>query len=94
MAAVMATAGAHAAAMAQAIKASGAIVRVEPEEFQRLIGGADQPVVIVSHTRFFGDRYQYLSPYKGLVLHTRTRSPIPLPGRAETIVARSIWIPQ
>jgi hypothetical protein len=84
---------AHAAAIANAIKASGAIVRLEPEDFQRLVGRMEQPLVVVSRTSFFGERYQYLVGYKGLVLHTKARAPLMLPGRSEIISARTIWIP-
>ncbi len=89
----MAESSGHAAAIAQAIKASGAIVRLEPDDFQRLVGRAEQPLVVVAHSRFFGERFQYLTGYKGLVLYTKTRSPIALPGRAEVITARSVWVP-
>ena len=90
----MAHVAAHAAIIAQAIKASGAIVRVEPEEFQRLVGRVDEPVVVMARRSFFGERFQYLTSYKGLILYTKTNGPLALSGRAEIIAARSIWVPQ
>lgn len=89
----MAEAAAAQAAVLQAIKASGAIVRVEPEEFQRLVSRADQPLVVVSTTRFLGERWHYLMGYKGLAFYTKARQPLVLPGRAEVVEAKSIWIP-
>jgi hypothetical protein len=91
----MAEASAHQAAIiAQAIKASGAIVRLEPPDFQRLVGRADQPFVVVAHSRFFGERYEYLFGYKGLILYTKTNAPLAISGRAEIVEARKIWIPR
>ena len=85
-------AAAHAAVM-QAIKASGAIVRLAPVDFERLVNKVESPLVVTGRQRFFGVRYEYLVGYKGLVFYTKSREPVRLPGRAETIEARSIWIP-
>ena len=40
--------GAAAAAIAQAIKASGAIVRMDPNDFQQIVARADEPLVVMS----------------------------------------------
>jgi hypothetical protein len=40
----MAEAAAHAAAIAQAIKASGVLVRVEPMEFLKILKRQDEPL--------------------------------------------------
>lgn len=86
--------GAAAAAyMIQAIKASGAIVQVEPEVFLRLVQETEEPVVIHSASRFLGERHQYLSSYRGFVLHAKSRDPLRPPGRAKVIEARKIWVP-
>lgn len=89
----MVEAGAAHAAMMQAIKASGAIVRLAPMDFERLVIEAESPLVVHSRTRFFGVRYEYIFGHRGLIFYTKSREPIRLPGRAETIEARSIWIP-
>ena len=88
----MAAGAAHVAIM-QAIKASGAIVRLAPPDFERLLGTAESPLVVHSRTSFFGVRYEYLFGHRGLVFYTKSREPIRLPGRAETVEARAIWIP-
>jgi hypothetical protein len=90
----MATGGAaYAAAIAQAIKASGALVRLEPEDFVRLLNKQEEPLVVVARGGLFQPRWQYLMPYKGLVCFTGSAEPVSLPGRAEVIEARKIWIP-
>jgi hypothetical protein len=86
--------GAAAAAIAQAIKASGAIVRVTPEDFQSILSRSEHPLVVMSVFRFFGTTYKYLTGYKGLVFFTKSSSPLQIDGRAELIAARRIWIPR
>jgi len=92
----MATGGAAAAAaaIAQAIKASGVLVRLEPAEFLKILGRApDHPLVVLATGGFFAKNYQYLSSYKGLAFYTKSAEPLQLPAAAEVVAARSIWIP-
>ena len=44
---------AQAAAIAQAIKASGVIERLEPAEFLKILGRQDEPLVVQAHGGFF-----------------------------------------
>ena len=67
----MAVAAVAAAAIAQAIKASGAIVSVEPNEFMTVLSKAEKPVVVVAISGFRKKRYQYLTGYKGFVFYTK-----------------------
>ena len=87
------TNGAAAAATAQAIKASGAIVRVEPLDFMALLERAENPLLVYSESRFFSTSYQYLMGYKGLVFYTKSRTPLDLPRNIEVVTAKKIWIP-
>lgn len=50
-------AGAAAAAIAQAIKASGVVVRLEPPEFLRVLGRADAPLVVHATGGLFRTKY-------------------------------------
>ena len=84
---------AHAAMIAQAIKASGAIVRVGYDEFLRLAERATEPLVVVSYGGLFAKRYQYLMGYKGLVFYTKSADALPLPRGCEVVQAEQIWIP-
>ncbi len=84
---------AAAAAIAQAIKASGAIVRVQPEGFQEILRRQKDPLVIHAHGGFLSKSHQYLTSYKGFAFFAKSPSPIELPGSAEVMEARSIWIP-
>jgi hypothetical protein len=89
----MAAGGAAAAAIIQAIKASGVIVRVEPAEFSRLVDRAKDPLIVVAEGGLFSKNYQYLMSYKGLAFFTKSCAPLPLPGGAELVTAGRIWVP-
>jgi hypothetical protein len=68
----MAEAAAHMAAIAQAIKASGVLVRVEPTEFLKILSRQEEPLVVVAHGGIFRSSWQYLTSYKGLAFFTKS----------------------
>ncbi len=87
-------AGAAAAAIAQAVKASGAIVGMEPDDFMTIVNRSDKPLVVIAPGRIFDRAFRYLVGYKGLVFHTRSKTALMLPGKAEVVHANRIWIPR
>ena len=87
------TVAAQAAAIAQAIKASGVIVRLEPAEFLKILSRQDEPLVVQAHGGFFRSSWRYLTSYKGLAFFTKSAEQLLLPGRAQIVSAASIWIP-
>ena len=91
----MSTTGAAsaAAAIAEAIKASGAIVRMEPGDFQSILSRSEAPLVVQAQGGVFKANYQYLTSYKGLCFFTKSSQPLNLPGQAEVVSAKNIWIP-
>jgi len=93
MSAGAASGAAAQAAIAQAIKASGVLVRIAPEDFLEIIGRQQAPLIVSSTGGFFSTNYQYLSSYKGLAFFTKSPEPLPFPRGAEIVVARKIWIP-
>jgi hypothetical protein len=89
-----AAAGAAAtAAIAQAIRASGVIVKVEPSEFERILARQHGLLVITARGGFFGTKYQYLTSYKGLAFFCQSDTLLSLPSDSELISAGKIWIP-
>lgn len=88
-----ATAAAVAVAIANAIKASGTVVRVSPTDFQAILRKVENPMIVYAEGGFFSTSYQYLVSYKGFAFFTKSSSPVPLPPGVETIVAKNIWIP-
>lgn len=88
-----AEAAAAAAAIAEAVKASGAVIKMKPEEFQKLLDRMQEPLVVVSKGGFFSKNYQYLTSYKGLHFYTKAPQRLHLPGDAEVMAAAKIWMP-
>jgi hypothetical protein len=82
-----------AATIANAIKASGVVVRVEPEDFARILGKADKPLVVYAQGGLISTSHQYLVSYKGLAFFTKSSEQILLPRGTEVIRANKIWIP-
>ena len=82
-----------AAAAATAIKASGAIVRLEPTEFQKLLRRNADGLVVHAVGGVFSSRHKYLMGYKGLTFHTSVREAISLPSTCDVVESKKIWIP-
>jgi hypothetical protein len=89
------SAGASAAysAMVQAVKASGAIVQVEPDAFLTVVSKMAEPLIVISVGGIFKKDFRYLTSYKGLIFYTKSHSQLILPGRTELIAAKQIWVP-
>jgi hypothetical protein len=87
-------AAAHAAVIANAIKASGVVVRVDAGDFLAVLRRVDDPLVVVSYGGVFKKQYKYLTSYKGLAFFTKSPTALVLPPRVEVIQAKSISIPE
>ena len=85
--------GGAAAAIRKAIKASGVVVHVEPEEFSNILRKVDQPLIVYSPPRMLMRRHQYLTSYKGLAFFTKSAQQIDLPRNVEVVIAKSLWMP-
>jgi ABC-type branched-subunit amino acid transport system substrate-binding protein len=84
---------AAAAAIANAVKASGTIVKLKPEEFQRILARQPGLLVVTAQGGFFSTKHQYLTSYKGLAFFSESPTPLSLPSGSELVVAEKIWIP-
>jgi len=82
-----------AAAIADAIKASGVLIRIEPQEFAKILARVKDPLIVVAEGGIFGKNYRYLMSYKGLAFFTKSDAPLELPGGAEVVTAEHISIP-
>jgi hypothetical protein len=85
-----AVAAAAAAAIANAIKASGTIVQVEAADFMALLAKTKTPLVVQAKGGIFTTKYSYLTSYKGLAFYTKVSAPLNLPGDIELVVAKKI----
>lgn len=88
-----ASGGAIVAILAEAAKASGTVVRVEPEEFAKILAKIESPLVIYMEGGLISTNHQYLVSYKGFAFYTKADQQIDLPKTTEVIVADKIWIP-
>jgi hypothetical protein len=87
-----AAAAAH-AALIQAVKASGVLVRVEPDAFLKILGKNRDGLVVTAPGGFWSKGFQYLTSYKGLTFFTRSSIQLMLPGDVEVVAAGQIWMP-
>ena len=92
-AAAGATVAAATAAIAEASKASGVIVRVNPNDFLAILGRQAEPLVVHATGGILTTNYQYLTSYKGLAFFTQSSNPIEFSASAELVHAEKIWIP-
>ena len=86
---------AAAAAIANAIKASGVLVTVDPDVFEMLANRQKDPLIVHAIGGFlgFGAKHIYLMSYRGLAFTTRATDVLDIPYGAEVIESRSIAIP-
>ena len=87
-------AAAAAAAAAQAIKASGVIVSVTPDDFQSLANRNDGGLVVHTHGGVFSKRHKYLMAYKGLAFFTKSEQQLFFSSRMEVMEAKKMWMPE
>ncbi|HEY7335651.1 MAG TPA: hypothetical protein VH639_12265 [Bryobacteraceae bacterium] len=81
------------AAIAEAKKASGVVVRLEPQEFAKLLSRMKEPLIVIAESGIFRTKFQYLIGYKGLAFFTQSADALALPPDAEIVNADSFWMP-
>jgi hypothetical protein len=79
--------------IAEAVKASGTVVRIEPEEFVKILKKIEAPLVVYAEGGMISTNYQYMVSYKGFAFFCKADAPIQLPKKAEVVIADKIWIP-
>ena len=94
MSAPVGSAGAVAVQVAaNAIKACGVLVRLEPAAFEQLLRRTERPLVVMSVGGWFTPSYRYVTPYRGLTFHCKSPTPVELPATVELIDAVRMSIP-
>ena len=86
-------AAAAAAAAIKAVKASGAIVRVEPDDFRKLLGQNARGLVVHTAGGLFSTSHSYLMGYQGLAFYTKSSDALHVPVTCQVVEASKIWIP-
>lgn len=91
-----AAASAAATALMNAVSAAGGMVRVEPEDFLRLLA-THEPEVMVHYlggwSLFTSTAHNYIMPYKGLMIVTKSTDELLLPKSIEVFEAKSLYLP-
>ncbi len=80
------------AAIAEASKALGPIVCLEPEQFLGILKRIEKPLVVCSPSGLL-TKQKYLTSYKGLTFFTKSKTALTIPASAEVITAKKISIP-
>lgn len=93
MSGAAAGAAAAVAAAGNAIKACGTIVRIDPDEFLRILALQPNPLVVKSVGGFFSTSYKYLTSYKGLAFYCKSPRELRLPKDTELVIASKMSIP-
>lgn len=96
MSGVSGAAGAIAVAdalIAQAKRAIGAIVELNPDDFQKIINDEEKPFIVVSRGGFIRKYYQYFAGCNGLVFYARPIDTIQFKSSTKVIEAKKITIP-
>ena len=86
-------AAAQQAAVTQAIRASGVLVQVTPEELLSLLDTHPEALVVCTSGGFFSTTYQYLTSYRGLAFYAKSSEELRLPAHCQVIQAQKMWIP-
>ena len=81
-----------AAAMMNAVKASGSIIFVEPEDFINIVNKNRDGLVVYSPAGTFS-KYKYLTSYKGLFFFTKSKQELLISASVEIVKAKKIWVP-
>lgn len=85
---------AYVAMVAKAIKASGTIILVEPDEFLRILSLQEYPLIIWTAGGLFSKSFRYLTSYGGFAFHCKSPTELQLPEAAELIHAQKMWMPE
>ena len=83
-----------AAAIANAVKASGAIVKLEPRDFVEILNRTEKALVVFAQGGFWSKKNRYLTSYRGFIFYTKTETNLQFPAGIEVVVAKKIWVPE
>lgn len=85
-------ASAYQSTVLQGLRATGPVVRVEPDVFAALVQRSPSCLVVAATGRRFRSN-QYLTSYRGLQFTTTSRSELPLPRSVEVVRVKTLHLP-
>ncbi len=85
---------AAAAAIAQAVKAMGAIVKVEEAGFHAILAKSELPLVLVAPPGGFLQKYyRYATSFRGFIFYTDSKKPITFGRMLDLVDVKYIGVP-
>jgi len=79
--------------IANAVKACGTLIHVEPNEFIKVLTFQKNPLIVRTKGGFISTSYKYLTSYKGLAFFCKSRTELHLPAESQLIHANKMAIP-
>ncbi len=76
-----------------AVRSIGVVVKVEPQEFLKVLAKQTAPLIVHAPGGMFRKKHDYTVSYKGLAFYTRSNDELRLPADAEIVSAQSMYIP-
>jgi len=84
---------AHHSHVQNAIKMNGVFVKIEAQDFLRLINEQENLLIVHSKAGIFSNQYLYLTSYKGFIFYCKSKEQLPLPGKHEKIFSTNVSLP-
>lgn len=81
-------------AIQNAIKASGAIIKIDPDDFSGLMAKMGNALVAEAPAGVFTKVWKYMTSYKGFLFYTQAKDRLSIPNRYEPIRSRKIRLPE
>ncbi len=82
-----------ASVIANAIKASGVVVEVSPEDFLTIVQCSESALIVHAQSKIIRTSHKYLTSYKGLAFYTKVSELLEFESKVELIEAKKMSIP-
>ncbi len=69
-------------------------MRVQPEDFQKILTRQEEPLIVRAEGGFCGFAYKYLTSYRGLAFFCKSREELRLLARSQLILAEKMSMPE
>lgn len=83
----------HQSHVQNALKMNGVFVKIEVNEFLKLINENENLLIVHNETGIFTNQYLYLTAYKGFIFCCKSKDQLPLPEKNEKIYAQRVALP-
>ena len=67
---------------------SGVVITVEPDEFQRLLKSAENPMVVHQLPKWYQPYHRYLLSYRSMTFYTRSKTDLAISRYCDVVQAK------